>query len=92
MQNSCTVATNSESHDPSLMFGAGQRMEKVQGHWALARVGKRVLRPGGIELTQGMLTALAIGPQDRVVEFAPTHDPRASSSVLLRCRARPCGR
>jgi len=44
---------------------------KMQGHWLLARMGKRVLRPGGLELTRKMLDALAIGPSDRVVEFAP---------------------
>ena len=43
----------------------------MQGHWVLARAGKRVLRPGGLELTRQMLDALAISPQDRVVEFAP---------------------
>lgn len=55
----------------SPLFGEGQRAEKMQGHWVLARAGKRVLRPGGLELTRRMLDALAIGPQDRVVEFAP---------------------
>lgn len=44
---------------------------KAQGHWLLASAGKRVLRPGGIALTRLMLDALTIGPQDRVVEFAP---------------------
>lgn len=53
------------------MVGEGQHPEKLQGHWILARAGKRVLRPGGLELTRRMLDALAIGPQDRVVEFAP---------------------
>ncbi len=43
----------------------------MQGHWVLARAGKRVLRPGGLELTRRMLDALTIDPQDRVVEFAP---------------------
>ena len=43
----------------------------MQGHWILARAGKRVLRPGGLELTRRMLDALAIGPKDRIVEFAP---------------------
>jgi len=43
----------------------------MQGHWVLARAGKRVLRPGGIELTRKMLNALAIGSGDDVVEFAP---------------------
>lgn len=46
-------------------------MEKMPGHWVLARLGKRVLRPGGRMLTRQMLGALAIGPRDRVVEFAP---------------------
>lgn len=45
--------------------------EKMPGHWLLARMGKRVLRPGGLELTQKLLTELAIGTNDDVVEFAP---------------------
>lgn len=56
---------------PPELPGGGQHLDKMQGHWILARAGKRVLRPGGIELTRQMLEALAIGPQDRVVEFAP---------------------
>lgn len=40
-------------------------------HWLLARAGKRVLRPGGVELTGRLLRALAITPADRVVELAP---------------------
>lgn len=51
--------------------GEGQHPDRMQGHWVLVRAGKRVLRPGGLELTRRMLEALAIGPQDRVVEFAP---------------------
>ena len=35
----------------------------VPGHWLLARLGKRVLRPGGKELTERML---ADGPAGRV--------------------------
>ena len=50
---------------------ATHTLHKTQGHWVLASVGKRVLRPGGLALTLRMLDALAIGPQDRVVEFAP---------------------
>ncbi|MGB8064868.1 MAG: class I SAM-dependent methyltransferase [Candidatus Sulfotelmatobacter sp.] len=53
------------------MVGEGQHPDKMQGHWVLARAGKRVLRPGGLELTRQMLDALAINSQDRVVEFAP---------------------
>jgi len=45
--------------------------EILPGHWLLAQMGKRVLRPGGLERTRRMLDALNIVPTDRVVEFAP---------------------
>ena len=44
---------------------------KMPGHWLLARLGKRVLRPGGLELTRRMLEGLDVRPTDEVVEFAP---------------------
>ncbi len=44
---------------------------KMPGHWLLAKMGKRVLRPGGRELTSQLLMALDIGADDDVVEFAP---------------------
>lgn len=43
----------------------------MPGHWLLARLGKRVLRPGGLGMTQLLLAALNIGMDDDVVEFAP---------------------
>ncbi len=51
--------------------GAKMAAAKMPGHWLLARLGKRVLRPGGLELTRSMLRALDIRPSDKVVEFAP---------------------
>lgn len=54
-----------------LVMGSAGSTAKAPGHWVLARLGKRVLRPGGAELTRRMLDALAIGPEDDVVEFAP---------------------
>lgn len=51
--------------------GGGLKTEKMPGHWVLARMGKRVLRPGGMELTRRMLASLDIGGADEVVEFAP---------------------
>lgn len=42
----------------------------LPGHWLLARLGKRVLRPGGVELTQTMLGGAGIEGAD-VVELAP---------------------
>jgi SAM-dependent methyltransferase len=43
----------------------------MPGHWLLAKMGKRVLRPGGLELTERLLTDLAVTANDDVVEFAP---------------------
>lgn len=40
------------------------------GHWVLARAGKRVLRPGGLKLTNRMLEHASISGK-KVVEFAP---------------------
>lgn len=51
--------------------GAGLNTNRMPGHWVLARLGKRVLRPGGMELTRRMLKALQISAKDEVVEFAP---------------------
>jgi ubiquinone/menaquinone biosynthesis C-methylase UbiE len=53
------------------VLGANLDMAKMPGHWLLARMGKRVLRPGGLELTRQMLDGLAITSDDTVVEFAP---------------------
>jgi SAM-dependent methyltransferase len=46
-------------------------IQKMPGHWLLARMGKRVLRPGGLELTRHLLAELAISADEEVVEFAP---------------------
>ena len=51
--------------------GGGLRADKMPGHWLLARLGKRVLRPGGLAMTQALLADLAIGSDDDVVELAP---------------------
>ena len=52
-------------------IGRVSELGKMPAHWLLAQMGKRVLRPGGIELTRRMLDALAITSSDDVVEFAP---------------------
>lgn len=48
-----------------------EKLNEKQGHWILAKVGKRVLRPGGRKLTQIMMNNLSINTSDDVVEFAP---------------------
>ncbi len=50
---------------------ANEKLNTEQGHWLLAKMGKKVLRPGGKELTLQLMGKLAINPQDDVVEFAP---------------------
>lgn len=40
-------------------------------HWLFAHLGKRVLRPGGVELTRRLLDRVDIGPDDDVVEIGP---------------------
>ncbi len=49
---------------------AARPVETVPGHWLLARLGKRVLRPGGLRLTK-MLLGHAEVRGKHVVEFAP---------------------
>src|SRR5665213_2162082 len=53
------------------MPGEALQAEKMPGHWLLARLGKRVLRPGGRQMTKDMIEALNIQPGDAVIEFAP---------------------
>ncbi|PSW17252.1 class I SAM-dependent methyltransferase [Photobacterium sanctipauli] len=53
------------------MPSENREISKTPGHWVLAQLGKRVLRPGGKELTQKMLAGLNITSTDSVVEFAP---------------------
>ncbi len=48
-----------------------REVERVAGFSLLGSLGKRVLRPGGAELTDHLLDTLAIGPDDDVVEIAP---------------------
>ncbi len=50
--------------------GTDRPTEKAAGHWLLAQLGKKVLRPGGRETTNWLL-ARALGGDIDVVEFAP---------------------
>lgn len=54
---------DSQKREPSV--------QKMPGHWLLAKLGKRVLRPGGLQLTRQLLDDLDIQADDHVVEFAP---------------------
>jgi SAM-dependent methyltransferase len=56
--------------------------DTVAGHWLLARLGKRVLRPGGVELTHTLLTGAGVTDAD-VVELAPGMG-RTATEILAR--------
>ncbi|MBS1541316.1 MAG: methyltransferase domain-containing protein [Bacteroidetes bacterium] len=60
---------------------------KAQGHWILARMGKKVLRPGGKELTQKLVSELHISSHDDIVEFAPGLGFTASLSLAASPRS-----
>jgi hypothetical protein len=64
--------------------GEGLKTGKMPGHWVLARLGKRVLRPGGMELTSRMLKSLGINRADEVIEFAPGMGATARLTLALR--------
>jgi len=49
---------------------AARKDDDMPGHWLLARMGKRVLRPGGQELTERLLDDARVTDAD-VVELAP---------------------
>lgn len=50
---------------------SGPEEQRLQGHWLLAKMGKRVLRPGGMELTRRLIAQAKPSAQDRIVEFGP---------------------
>lgn len=56
--------------------------EHLQGHWLLARLGKRVLRPGGVELTRTLLARADVSDAD-VLELAPGLG-RTAAEILVR--------
>ncbi|MDH3024895.1 methyltransferase domain-containing protein [Gordonia alkanivorans] len=61
--------TNETTSGDQLPFGQ-RKTEDMPGHWLLARLGKRVLRPGGLELTESLLDDARISGSD-VLEIAP---------------------
>ncbi len=54
-----------------LLPGADLDANRMPGHWLLARLGKRVLRPGGLELTRRLVESLDIRSSGSVAELAP---------------------
>lgn len=70
-----------------LPLPASQRGDDaVAGHWLLARLGKRVLRPGGVELTRTLLSRAELTGAD-VVELAPGLGRTATEIVARKPRS-----
>ena len=78
--------------------GSKLDVSRMPGHWLLARLGKRVLRPGGSELTRALLDGLAIGPQGGGVCARSRRDgscnavhaaTRVSNGTQRRCNGQP---
>lgn len=61
---------------------ASRKTEDLPGHWLLARLGKRVLRPGGREMTERLLTDASVDGSD-VLELAPGLG-RTATRILAR--------
>lgn len=76
------MAMTQTAANPALP-GEGLKIDTMPGHWVLARLGKRVLRPGGMGLTRRLLAALRIQQNDDVIEFAPGMGITAQLTLAL---------
>ena len=74
--------SNVLQNNQSTLPWSGRGDDAVQGHWLLARLGKRVLRPGGIELTRTLLAGADVTGAD-VLELAPGLG-RTATEILAR--------
>lgn len=65
---------------------SGPEAGRMQGHWLLAKLGKRILRPGGRALTAKLLEKAKPAGDDDIVELGP--GVGATAEVLLRANPR----
>ena len=65
---------------------SGPEAGRMQGHWLLAKLGKRILRPGGRALTAKLLERAKPAGDDDIVELGP--GVGATAEVLLRANPR----
>ena len=65
---------------------SGPEAGRMQGHWLLAKLGKRILRPGGRALTAKLLEQAKPAGGDDIVELGP--GVGATAEVLLRANPR----
>lgn len=65
---------------------SGPEAGRMQGHWLLAKLGKRILRPGGRALTAKLLEQAKPTGGDDIVELGP--GVGSTAEVLLRANPR----
>ena len=53
------------------LLGEGVPLARMPAHWMLARLGKKVMRPGGLAPSLAMLDALKISSDDDIVDLWP---------------------
>lgn len=63
------AVSGTESETPKL--GGSVPLAKMPAHWMLGRLGKKVMRPGGLAPSLRMLDALAITSEDDVIDMWP---------------------
>lgn len=65
------TASVDASPDDAPRLGGDVPLARMPAHWMLGRLGKKVMRPGGLTPSLHMLDALHIGPDDDVVDLWP---------------------
>lgn len=63
--------TKENHNEPTRGDRSGPEEHRLQGHWLLAKLGKKVLRPGGMEMTTHLISYAKPTSDDRIVEFGP---------------------
>lgn len=63
------------------------KVEKMPGYQLFSSIGKKVLRPGGVALTEKLIDGLAICAKDTIVEFAPGLGKTAQLVILKKPKA-----
>lgn len=71
MSTEVSQTTAATTTGPAPLLGEGVPLARMPAHWMLARLGKKVMRPGGLTPSLHMLDALKITPDDDVVDMWP---------------------
>lgn len=66
--------------------GAELNVDRMPAYLLFARLGKRVLRPGGRLMTQRLIQSLSVREDDEVVEFAPGLG--STAAIILKANPR----